>query len=55
MWVFYLHVYMCTIYVPGRHGGLKSSGVGVTNGYEPLGGCWELIWVLGRSANTLNH
>lgn len=59
MWVFYLRVYMYTICMCGCHGGLKrvSSPLGLelTNGCEPPGGCWESTWVLGTSANTLNH
>lgn len=59
MWVFYLRVYMCTICMCGRYGGLKRVSspleLELTNGCEPPGGCWESTWVLGTSANTLNH
>lgn len=41
-----LHVCLCTACVPGSKSGQKrvldSLGAGVTDGYEPLGGCWQL-------------
>lgn len=43
--MFYLHVCMHTMYVPGAHRGQKRapdpSRCGVTNGCELSRGCWE--------------
>ena len=45
MFVFCLHVYMCTMCVPGACRSQKSTGspnIRVMNGCETLCGCWEL-------------
>ena len=43
----YLHVYLCTMYMPGTCRGQKKAfdfflGTGVADGCEPPSRCWEL-------------